>query len=165
MSESKKCLFCEKYELGDEVIWENAFFYAQFDMFPINSGHAEVIPKRHINSLLDLTRDEWLSLQTALSDVVEQIETTDFAAVYEAMLVDPINESSKKFCEQALEQALKGQWEASSEPDAYNYGVNDGEAAGRTIHHLHIHIIPRYEGDVENPRGGVRNIIPKKGNY
>lgn len=50
-------------------------------------------------------------------------------------------------------------------PDAYNIGVNDGEAAGRTIHHLHIHLIPRYFGDVENPRGGVRNIIPEKGNY
>lgn len=50
-------------------------------------------------------------------------------------------------------------------PDAYNIGVNDGEAAGRTVHHLHVHIIPRYFGDVENPRGGVRNIIPGKGDY
>jgi len=50
-------------------------------------------------------------------------------------------------------------------PDGYNIGVNDGVAAGRTIHHLHIHIIPRYTGDVENPRGGVRYIIPGKGFY
>ncbi|OGC38057.1 hypothetical protein A2V54_00280 [candidate division WWE3 bacterium RBG_19FT_COMBO_53_11] len=50
-------------------------------------------------------------------------------------------------------------------PDAYNIGVNDGEAAGRTIHHLHIHLIPRYSGDMENPRGGVRHIIPGKGDY
>lgn len=50
-------------------------------------------------------------------------------------------------------------------PDAYNIGVNEGEAAGRTIHHLHIHIIPRYRGDVKNPHGGVRNIIPGKGKY
>lgn len=50
-------------------------------------------------------------------------------------------------------------------PDAYNLGINDGEAAGRTIHHLHIHIIPRYKGDVENPRGGVRHTIPGKGDY
>ena len=50
-------------------------------------------------------------------------------------------------------------------PDAYNIGVNDGIVAGRTIDHLHIHLIPRYVGDVENPRGGVRNIIPGKGNY
>ncbi len=50
-------------------------------------------------------------------------------------------------------------------PDSYNIGINDGEEAGRTIHHLHIHIIPRYKGDVENPRGGVRHIIPGKGDY
>ncbi len=45
-------------------------------------------------------------------------------------------------------------------PDGYNLGVNIGEAAGQTIQHLHIHVIPRYKGDVENPRGGVRNIKP-----
>ncbi|MFA5310455.1 MAG: HIT family protein [Candidatus Paceibacterota bacterium] len=50
-------------------------------------------------------------------------------------------------------------------PDSYNIGINEGEAAGRTIQHLHIHLIPRYRGDVENPRGGVRNVIPGKGNY
>ena len=50
-------------------------------------------------------------------------------------------------------------------PDGYNIGINEGEAAGRTQHHLHVHLIPRYNGDVENPRGGVRNIIPKKADY
>lgn len=50
-------------------------------------------------------------------------------------------------------------------PAGYTIGINDGVAAGRTIHHLHIHLIPRYEGDVKNPRGGVRHIISEKGNY
>jgi len=45
-------------------------------------------------------------------------------------------------------------------PDGYNIGINVGESAGQTIEHLHIHVIPRYKGDVENPRGGVRNIKP-----
>lgn len=44
-------------------------------------------------------------------------------------------------------------------PDGFNIGINDGEAAGRTIHHLHIHLIPRYKGDVEKPRGGIRHLI------
>ena len=48
----------------------------------------------------------------------------------------------------------------SHKPDGYNIGINVGEAAGQTIEHLHIHVIPRYKGDVENPRGGVRNIKP-----
>jgi len=50
-------------------------------------------------------------------------------------------------------------------PDGYNIGVNCGESAGQTIMHLHVHLIPRYEGDVKNPRGGVRGIIPEKQNY
>jgi diadenosine tetraphosphate (Ap4A) HIT family hydrolase len=50
-------------------------------------------------------------------------------------------------------------------PDGYNIGVNVGPAAGQSIFHVHIHLIPRYEGDVENPQGGVRHVIPKKGHY
>ena len=51
------------------------------------------------------------------------------------------------------------------DPQGFNIGVNCGEAAGQTVFHAHIHIIPRYAGDVPNPRGGVRNVIPGKGNY
>lgn len=47
----------------------------------------------------------------------------------------------------------------------FNIGMNAGEAAGQTIFHCHIHFIPRRSGDVENPRGGVRHVIPGKGNY
>lgn len=50
-------------------------------------------------------------------------------------------------------------------PDGLNIGINDGVVAGQSIMHLHIHIIPRYDGDVENPRGGVRGVIPGKQNY
>jgi len=50
-------------------------------------------------------------------------------------------------------------------PQGFNIGVNCGEAAGQSVFHAHIHIIPRYTGDVPNPRGGVRNVIPGKGNY
>lgn len=50
-------------------------------------------------------------------------------------------------------------------PAAWNIGINDGAAAGQTVLHLHIHIIPRYVGDSEDPRGGVRWVIPEKANY
>lgn len=53
----------------------------------------------------------------------------------------------------------------SYHPDGYNIGANNGRVAGQTIMHLHIHLIPRYNGDVPNLTGGVRNVIPGKGDY
>jgi diadenosine tetraphosphate (Ap4A) HIT family hydrolase len=50
-------------------------------------------------------------------------------------------------------------------PDGYNFGINDGPAAGQTVPHLHIHLIPRYLGDRTDPRGGVRWVIPEKADY
>ena len=50
-------------------------------------------------------------------------------------------------------------------PDGYNIGINVGKWAGQSIPHLHVHVIPRYQGDVENPKGGVRGVIPQNKLY
>ena len=50
-------------------------------------------------------------------------------------------------------------------PDGFNIGANCGEAAGQSVWHAHIHVIPRYKGDNPNPKGGVRNVIPLKAKY
>ena len=50
-------------------------------------------------------------------------------------------------------------------PDGYNIGINCGYEAGQTVMHGHVHLIPRYKGDVDDPRGGVRGIIPEKQSY
>ena len=50
-------------------------------------------------------------------------------------------------------------------PDGFNIGINDGEAAGQTVDHAHIHIIPRYTGDVNDPRGGIRWVLPDTAQY
>lgn len=49
--------------------------------------------------------------------------------------------------------------------EGFNIGWNCGEAAGQTVFHAHVHLIPRRKGDVENPRGGVRHLMPGKGEY
>lgn len=65
----------------------------------------------------------------------------------------------------ALVNEVKRQLDASHAPDGYNVGFNAGEAAGQTVPHLHVHVIPRYRGDRPDPRGGVRWVVPEKADY
>jgi diadenosine tetraphosphate (Ap4A) HIT family hydrolase len=65
----------------------------------------------------------------------------------------------------ALLPAVKERLDARHSPAGYNVGVNVGEAAGQTVGHAHVHVIPRYVGDVEDPRGGVRWVVPERAKY
>lgn len=98
------------------------------DGFPVTPGHSLIVPKRHIFSFFDATREE----QTAMLDLLAEMR-------------------------QILLKERK--------PDGFNIGINDGQAAGQTIMHLHIHLIPRYADDMPDPRGGVRWIFPNKAAY
>lgn len=162
MNNMKNCLFCEKYKTNEiSVFGENSFFYYHLDQFPITPGHTEIIPKRHISDLKYLTKKEWNFLKDGIEKSIilieEQLALEEF---YKKILINPVNEKSKEMIERVLTLPYFGK-----KPNAYNHGINDGEAAGRTIHHLHWHIIPRYFGDVSDPIGGIRNIIPEVGNY
>lgn len=64
-----------------------------------------------------------------------------------------------------LERAKADLEIGGDKPDGYNIGINDGPAAGQTVPHLHIHLIPRRAGDIADPRGGVRWVIPGKAAY
>ena len=60
---------------------------------------------------------------------------------------------------------VRARIEETHAPAGYNIGMNDGFAAGQTVDHLHLHVIPRYEGDVPDPRGGIRWVIPERAPY
>jgi len=60
---------------------------------------------------------------------------------------------------------VKAMLDSEHKPDGYNIGINNGPAAGQTVMHLHMHLIPRYAGDRPDPRGGVRWVIPEKAAY
>ena len=68
-------------------------------------------------------------------------------------------------CDQLIRSLKEEISNSDSSVDGFNIGMNAGESAGQTIFHCHIHLIPRRTGDVDNPRGGVRRIIPGKGDY
>lgn len=72
--------------------------------------------------------------------------------------------NEKSACWELVDE-VKKMLEGKFNPDGFNIGINCGEAAGQTVMHVHIHIIPRYRGDVENPRGGVRGVIPGRRDY
>ncbi|RPJ69691.1 MAG: HIT family protein [Acidobacteria bacterium] len=88
-------------------------------------------------------------------------------------LVVPRRHVADLFCLPAEEQQalwallpmVKEALDRVHRPAGYNLGVNVGEAAGQTIAHVHVHVIPRYHGDVPDPRGGVRWVIPDRANY
>lgn len=126
-SANKECPFCNP-DSERELILETATIYAIYDKFPVNQGHALIIPKRHIANYFELSIKEQYAYLLVLNKVKEIV--------------------TKRF-----------------QPDGFNIGVNIGEHAGQTIPHVHIHLIPRYQGDVANPRGGVRGVIPSKKDY
>jgi diadenosine tetraphosphate (Ap4A) HIT family hydrolase len=68
-------------------------------------------------------------------------------------------------CNSLIHELRENIMEADAGVEGFNIGMNAGEVAGQTIFHCHIHLIPRRKGDVQNPRGGVRHLIPGKGSY
>jgi ATP adenylyltransferase len=121
------CPFCNP-EAERELIVESALVYSIYDKFPVNDGHALIIPKKHYADYFELTFKE----QSACIFMLNKVKGI----------------VSKRFS-----------------PEGFNIGINIGEKAGQTVDHVHIHLIPRYNGDVENPRGGVRGVIPNKQKY
>ena len=110
------------------MVAQNALTFTVRDTLPVSPGHTLVLPKRHIASIFEATKEE-------------------VAALWEAL-------------QQARTNLIK-----EHSPDGFNIGINDGLASGQTILHLHIHMIPRYKGDMPDPRGGIRWIFPGKAVY
>ncbi len=124
---SATCPLCERARRGD-LIASNEIAVAFPDKFPVNPGHALIVPRRHVADFFDLATDE----QAALWRLVPEVK----AAI-----------------------------DVGYTPAAYNIGVNTGPAAGQTVAHVHVHVIPRYPGDVADPRGGIRWVIPARADY
>jgi len=120
------CPFCSV--TTDRIIAESDLTITIRDGHPVSPGHTLILPKRHIESLFDVTGEEQAEIM---------------AAVREA--------------KHALDAELS--------PDGFNIGVNIGVAAGQTVMHAHVHVIPRFKGDAADPRGGIRHCIPGKGYY
>lgn len=122
------CVFCDIIDNKKDIIVENELSVAFYDSFPVSDGHTLIIPKRHIETYFDLTKEE-------------------IASMFE------------------LSNKVKALLEEKYHPDGYNVGFNVGVVGGQSVMHCHMHVIPRYKGDQENPRGGIRKVVKNKTNY
>lgn len=131
------CPFCGMDP--DRVFAANVLAYAVLDMYPVSPGHSLIIPKRHMESIFEATEEE----RAALYDLLAEARRW--------LLSNP-------------QPSFEGVG-STRVPDGFNIGINDGRSAGQTVMHLHIHLIPRYAGDCEDPRGGVRWVTPERAPY
>jgi len=151
-------LFCNPNKLTKSAkIREFENFKLRLDPFPVNFGHILIIPNRHVEKIDDLTPEEMKKLKQRISDAKKKVQEHDDVKDQYFEILKKGNEKS--------EEMIKSVIGEERTPDGFNIGINEGEAAGQTIDHLHIHVIPRYKGDVENPEGGVRNVIPDRADY
>ena len=139
------CPFCDLS--SRQVVAENALAAAFRDGFPVNPGHTLIVPRRHVPTWFDATREEQLAILELADEVKAQLDA-EGVCVSSRSSTDP-------------QPPTPGPWF----PDGYNLGLNVGRAAGQTVPHLHLHVIPRFNGDVDDPTGGVRFVIPARGNY
>ncbi|MDE1865921.1 MAG: HIT family protein [Candidatus Micrarchaeota archaeon] len=151
---ARGCRICELNNEDMDSVAETRFFKAHMDRHPETPGHAIITPKRHVVSLFDLTKGEWADLQAALKKTKRAVGKIDLGRVYQAFIAVPYTRESRRMCREMLSNPKIGR-----KPDGYNFGINEGRAAGRMIDHVHFHLIPRYLGDVRVPAGGVRNVI------
>jgi len=121
------CIFC--HPRAEEILAENEYAQIVVDNSPVSKGHCLVVPRRHIKTLFEATKEE--------------------------------NHAFFELIQQAREIIRK----QGHKPDGYNIGSNNNVAAGQSVFHLHIHVIPRYIGDVEQPKGGIRHVIPRNASY
>lgn len=115
-----RCELCDP----EAVLAENDLAYARPDNNSLSRGHALIVPRRHVASFFEMTKQE----QGAVLELLRTIQA---------------------------------QVEREHSPDGYNIGVNVGKAAGQSRMHVHVHLIPRYAGDVSDPTGGVRCVLAK----
>jgi diadenosine tetraphosphate (Ap4A) HIT family hydrolase len=160
------CYFCTSiaHRKGLDFLEGVSFdhFVVSWDAHPVTPGHALVIPKRHAQYMRELNTKEKAALIDTVLAVKQYILDADLSGKYQQMHETQQGTKSEAYLAHALKQL---QAVANRSPDAFNDGLNDGPAAGQTMPHFHWHVLPRWDGDMLNPRGGIRHMFPGMGNY
>ena len=149
------CLFCNcKRNPTEVILFENKTAVVRLDHAPVAPGHMQVLPKDHYVNISDIPDSVWSDMFECINMAQAIPGKTILKKYYEAMLKDAYQPEFDRFVKKVLASKY-----LDKIPDAFTVGINDGKAAGRFIDHCHIHIIPRYWGDLEHPEGGIRVIF------
>jgi diadenosine tetraphosphate (Ap4A) HIT family hydrolase len=161
---SEDCYFCKGIQTGRPEFFDvgSELFLGRWDFNPVTPGHVLIMPKRHVQYSHALSRDELSMVMAAVVAAKEMLRQINLRQQYQTMLESDISDTSKGFVAHALEKLSRVD---NRPPDAFNDGVNDGPAAGQTIPHFHWHIMPRWKGDIAEPRGGIRGMFGDMGDY
>ena len=147
------CRFCYILkERKQPIIYENPWFFSIYDTSPVRPGNALVIPKRHVISRFDLNFLEKILLESSIKKTCENLFNRNMEKLY-CQMIDYSPDTTQK-----IKDILDSPY-LHQTTNQFNLGNNEGIAAGRTIHHFHYHIIPRFSGDIDNPEGGLRKAI------
>ncbi len=142
--------------------------------------NCEIYEYRHYNQIINIKGNSTCPFCNPDPEKELIVESATAYSIYDSF---PVSDGHsliipKKHCEDYFDLSFKEQsacWFMLNtvkqilikkfNPDGFNIGINVNEAAGQTVPHVHIHIIPRYSGDVKDPQGGVRGVIPEKKSY
>lgn len=156
-----ECFFCKISSKPEfKPLFESDYYYAHLSDVPISPGHVELFPKRHFASITELTTEEQADLVPTINKVQQVLMNFDLKNFYQTQALDGEKRYNHYYTKRMLELPFLGFL-----PSGFNIGINQGVSAGQTVMHLHIHMIPRYDGDVAEPEGGIRNYLNDLGNY
>lgn len=153
------CLYCDELSGESTNVFhrsKSGLLAARWDQYPLTPGHAEIIPVHHVARTADMSLGQLSEMLVFAREVQMVISMTDLTEIYWRMSRTPVDHTAAIFVKKALDRSRQ----LPREPHGYNWGLNDGEAAGQTVRHVHLHVVPRWEGDVPEPRGGIRNMFP-----
>ena len=155
---SQECFFCKVG--GELLLVENDYFYSVLDEYPVSPGHVLIVPKLHIASLRELPSVQGAAMIEIVQRTLTKLSAQTLREFYFNKVTNSKDEKSKELCKTALDALGR-----HSGIEDFNLGINDGPAAGQTIPHLHIHVMPRFANDGGAGIGGVRHIFSSRGDY
>lgn len=156
---SKPCFLCQIDDRDCFLVSDH--FLARFDDYPVTPGHFIIFPRKHIPRITDVSNELGEHLFAFIQSAMHEMSLIDLTEQYQSSCK---RLASDKRALRHFEKMLRylKDCELASE---YNIGINDGPKAGQSIHHLHVHVMPRYTQDGGAGVGGVRFIFPELANY